>query len=151
MEIYEIRPTGEGKRCFLSDPLGIVDNLEIDTIREAALHAQFCAGGREAILRTFNADGALRDERAIPPKRRDCIHGGPILPRTYFGLLAPRMRPRVALQNRIGGGRDSKCSSPSLNDSSAVFRSFKPVVKEILKDTTEFFGMFLSTSQVIFR
>jgi hypothetical protein len=49
VEIYEIRPTGEGKRRVLSGTLGIVDSLEIDTIREAALHAQFCAGAREAI------------------------------------------------------------------------------------------------------
>ncbi len=84
MEIYEIRPTGEGKRCVLSGPLGIVDQLEIDTIREAALHAQFCAGGNDATLRTFNADGTLRDERAILPRAVNCIHGGPIKPTTYF-------------------------------------------------------------------
>lgn len=84
MEIYEIRPTGEGKRCILTGPLGIVDRLEIDTIREAALHAQFCAGTREAILRTFNPDGSLRDERPIPERTVICMHGTPIKPSTYF-------------------------------------------------------------------
>ncbi len=84
MEIYEIRPTGEGKRCVLSGPLGIVESMEIDTIREAALHTQFCAGTREAILRTFNLDGTLRDERAIPERTVISMHGAPIKPTTYF-------------------------------------------------------------------
>ncbi len=84
MEIYEIRATGEGKRCVLSGPLGIVDSLEIDTIRDAALHAQFCAATEEAVLRTFNADGTLRDERAIPARTVICMHGAPIKPTTYF-------------------------------------------------------------------
>jgi hypothetical protein len=68
----------------LSGPLGIVEQLEIDTIREAALHAQFCAGTREAILRTFNADGTIRDERAIPERTVISMHGAPIKPTTYF-------------------------------------------------------------------
>jgi hypothetical protein len=84
MEIYEIRPTGEGKRCAVSGPLGIVDRLEIDTIREAALHAKFCAGTSEAILRIFNVDGSLRNERPILERTVICMHGAPIKPTTYF-------------------------------------------------------------------
>jgi hypothetical protein len=84
MEIYEIRPSGEGTRCVLSGPLGIVDCLEIDSVTEAALHAQFCAGGNDAILRTFETDGALRDERPIPARKLTCIHGTPTRPTTYF-------------------------------------------------------------------
>ncbi len=84
MEIYEIRPTGKGKRCVLSGPLGIVEWLEIDTIAAAALHAQFCAGGNDAILRTYESDGTLRDERAIPPRQVACLHGTPVRKSTWF-------------------------------------------------------------------
>ena len=71
MEVFEIRPLGDDSRCVLTGPLGIVDRLEIDTIREAALHAQFCAHGNDAVLRFFNADDTLRNERPIPPARQD--------------------------------------------------------------------------------
>ena len=49
MEVFEIRSLGDNGRCVLTGPLGIVDRLEIDTIREAALHAQFFAHQEEAI------------------------------------------------------------------------------------------------------
>jgi hypothetical protein len=49
MEVFEIRPLGGDGRCVLTGPLGIVERLGIDTIREAALHAQFCAHQEEAI------------------------------------------------------------------------------------------------------
>lgn len=84
MQTFEIRPTGQGKRCVLSGPLGIVDSLEIDTINEAALHAQYCAAGNDAILRTFEADGTLRDVRPIPPRAVNCIHSNAVGKSTWF-------------------------------------------------------------------
>jgi hypothetical protein len=51
IEIYEIHPLPDGKRCVLTGPLGAVERLELDSIREAALHAQACAQGNEALLR----------------------------------------------------------------------------------------------------
>ncbi len=84
MEIYEIRPTGVGKRCVLSGPLGIVDSLVIESITAAALHAQFCAGGNDAILRTYEVDGALRNERTIPPRKVTCMHGAALGKSTWF-------------------------------------------------------------------
>ena len=71
MEVFEIRSLGDNGRCVLTGPLGIVDRLEIDTIREAALHAQFCSQEGEAVLRIFNVDVTLRNERPIPPARQD--------------------------------------------------------------------------------
>jgi hypothetical protein len=56
----------KGGRWELSGPLGIVDRLELDSLREAALHAQSCAQGEEALLRVFRADGSLKTERRIP-------------------------------------------------------------------------------------
>jgi hypothetical protein len=76
MEIFEIRPTGDDKRCVLSGPLGMVDRMEIESIRAAALHAQFCAEGRDAILRTYATDGTLRDERPIPPRKPELYQPG---------------------------------------------------------------------------
>ncbi len=71
MEVFEIRLLGDNGRCVLTGPLGIVDRLEIDTIREAALHAQSCTHEGDAVLRLFNADDTLRSERPIPPARQD--------------------------------------------------------------------------------
>ena len=68
MEIYEIRPMQCG-RVGLTSPLGIVDCLELDTAREAALHAQYCAQDNEAVLRLYNADGTVTNERPIPPPK----------------------------------------------------------------------------------
>lgn len=84
MEIYEIRPSGEGKQCVLSGQLGIVDSMQVESVTAAALHAQFCAQGNDAVLRTYAPDGTLRDERAIPPRQATCIHGTAISPMTYF-------------------------------------------------------------------
>ena len=68
MKTYDIHPLPDGVRCVLIGPLGAVDRLELDSIREAALHAQACALGNEALLRVFNLDGTLKNERAIPER-----------------------------------------------------------------------------------
>ncbi len=69
MEVYEIRPLGDGGRVELAGPLGIVERMEVDSAREAALHAQSCAMGGEAVLRIYHPDGTLKNERSIPPKK----------------------------------------------------------------------------------
>ncbi len=70
MEPFTIRPL-PGGTVELTGPLGIVDRLELGTAREAALHAQFCAMGEEATLHLLNEDGTLKNERPIPPRKRD--------------------------------------------------------------------------------
>lgn len=67
MEIYTLRMIDATGQCQLSGPLGIVSEAVFESVKDAALHAQFCAQGNDATLRVMRPDGSLRDERPIPP------------------------------------------------------------------------------------
>ena len=52
----------------------MINRLELDTIREAAIHAQSCAVGTKAVLKLSNTDGTLKNEHPIPHRRREIVN-----------------------------------------------------------------------------